>query len=201
MSALTGRACGAFGIRSRRSWPVTSTQGCLRTAKRTRRTYWCLVSPSRRKDASLDMVLMDYVVEHLTNPQETFMEISRILKPGGWLCCRTPNRNYYVSIISRLMPSRLQKQLVSAAQPGRKPEDIFQTAYLANSASALKKLLPAPRFSTYIYYYHPEPAYHFGKKWLLAVMVTLERWMPSSIYARIFLSLPGKKSKRFSPNV
>ena len=143
--------------------------------------------PLPYEDASLDIVLMDYVVEHLTNPQETFMEISRILKPGGWLCCRTPNRNYYVSIISRLMPNRLQKQVVSAAQPGRKPEDIFQTAYLANSPSALKKLLPAPTFSTYIYYYHPEPAYHFGKKWLLAVMVTLERWMPSSIYANIFV--------------
>jgi ubiquinone/menaquinone biosynthesis C-methylase UbiE len=81
-----------------------------------------LLLPGERlpyKDASFDMVLMDYVLEHLTAPEATVREVMRVLKPGGWLCCRTPNRRHYVSIVSRLIPERMQKRIVKAAQPDR----------------------------------------------------------------------------------
>src|SRR5208283_5040360 len=38
-----------------------------------------------------DLVTMTHVIEHLPTPVATLKEISRILKPGGFLFIRTPN--------------------------------------------------------------------------------------------------------------
>lgn len=40
-----------------------------------------------------DYVTMDQVIEHVTNPRETFQGIARILKPGGMVVLNTPNAN------------------------------------------------------------------------------------------------------------
>jgi len=38
-----------------------------------------------------DLVLCDNVLEHLEDPEGFFEEAGRVLKPGGYLCIRTPN--------------------------------------------------------------------------------------------------------------
>lgn len=41
-------------------------------------------------DASFDTVLCTEVIEHVPNPAQAFAEISRVLKPGGYLLLTTP---------------------------------------------------------------------------------------------------------------
>ena len=43
-------------------------------------------------DRSVDVVVTDWVLEHLESPVDVFRELHRILKPGGWICARTPNK-------------------------------------------------------------------------------------------------------------
>ena len=39
-----------------------------------------------------DVIVADYVLEHIEDTKEFFLEINRLLKPGGWLCARTPHK-------------------------------------------------------------------------------------------------------------
>jgi SAM-dependent methyltransferase len=111
-------------------------------------------------ESSVDLVLADYVFEHLENPTLTAREIARVLKPGGWLCARTPNRWGYIGLVSSLIPDSLQTWLVWKAQgSARSREDIFPTRYRLNSVSALEEHFPASDFEHYTYGYNPEPTY------------------------------------------
>jgi len=56
-----------------------------------------------------DLVLCDNVLEHLRCPQFFFKEAARVLKPGGFVCIRTPNVLSYVGLISRAIPNRSLK--------------------------------------------------------------------------------------------
>lgn len=60
-------------------------------------------------DASVDLIAMRSVVEHLADPSRVLAGFARILKPGGWLIALAPSRWYYASIIGRLMPGRLAR--------------------------------------------------------------------------------------------
>lgn len=47
------------------------------------------------EDATLDVVLMIRVVHHLPNPQKTFQEASRVLKPQGYLILEFANKIHF----------------------------------------------------------------------------------------------------------
>src|SRR5262245_32962760 len=54
--------------------------------------------------ASFDVVLSDYVMEHVRFPRLFLEEVFRVLKPGGSFFFRTPNRNHYVAQIAWWTP-------------------------------------------------------------------------------------------------
>lgn len=43
------------------------------------------------EDASVDLIVSDQTFEHLNGPYAAAGEITRVLRPGGWLCARTPS--------------------------------------------------------------------------------------------------------------
>ncbi len=47
------------------------------------------------KDGSFDLVVSNFVIEHLINPQKFFAESFRVLKSGGYFYCST---EYYISL-------------------------------------------------------------------------------------------------------
>jgi ubiquinone/menaquinone biosynthesis C-methylase UbiE len=46
-------------------------------------------------DASVDVITMNHVIEHLYHPLDDFKQMRRVLKPGGKLDIATPNPNGY----------------------------------------------------------------------------------------------------------
>lgn len=64
-------------------------------------------APLSLADASLDLVVTEWVAEHLPDPQRTFDELSRVIKPGGHLCIRTPNLWHYSRVAALIIPDRL----------------------------------------------------------------------------------------------
>ena len=54
-------------------------------------------------DGSFDLIISDYTFEHVANPDEVAKEFHRILKSGGWICARTPNKYSYISILTRMI--------------------------------------------------------------------------------------------------
>jgi len=111
------------------------------------------------EDSSVDLCLSDNVLEHLERPELFFREAKRVVKPGGYLCIRTPNVWSYVGIASRLIPNRFHASIASKVQDGRKEEDVFTTWYRCNTAGTMRKMLKAHGFNGVVYGYEAEPSY------------------------------------------
>jgi SAM-dependent methyltransferase len=111
-------------------------------------------------DASVDVIVSDYVFEHLSDPTLAARELSRVLRSGGWLCVRTPNRYGYVPIASHLTPDRLKTRVLLGAQKDRKEIDHFKTYYRLNTPRVLREAFPD--FQMTHYFWDAEPAYHGG---------------------------------------
>lgn len=110
-------------------------------------------------DASIDLALSDFVLEHLEEPPVFFCELHRVVKPGGFVCFRTPNRKSYVSIASRLTPNRFHARVASSVQGDRKHEDVFPTYYRCNTRRRITGLLKEHGFDACIHTINGEPSY------------------------------------------
>ena len=82
-------------------------------------------------DSTFDVVFADNVMEHLDAPSDVLSEIYRVLKPGGILLFKTPNKFHYMPIISRLTPLGFHRWFNRLRR--RKEIDTFPTRYLLNS--------------------------------------------------------------------
>jgi ubiquinone/menaquinone biosynthesis C-methylase UbiE len=95
-------------------------------------------------DETFDVVFADNVMEHLDDPRTVFGEINRVLKPGGALLFKTPNRSHYMPLIARWTPHGFH-QFVNRVR-GRDAEDTFPTLYLANSERQVKEIATVSGF-------------------------------------------------------
>jgi SAM-dependent methyltransferase len=110
-------------------------------------------------DGSVDLVVSDYAFEHVTDPAWAAAEIDRVLRPGGWLCVKTPNRWGYIGLAARAVPNRFHVRLLRRLQPGKPADDTFPTAYLLNTPRDLRRWFPPGRFRHVVWAADSEPAY------------------------------------------
>jgi SAM-dependent methyltransferase len=129
-------------------------------------------------DASIDVIVSDYTFEHVENPDQVSRELDRVLVPGGWICVRTPNRYGYIALANRWTPDRLADKVVRRAQQTRKHEDIFPAVYRLNTSAAFTKYFPPTGYDHHVIHWDPEPAYHFGSKWLYSVTLAIHSVTP-----------------------
>lgn len=139
-------------------------------------------------DASVDLVLSDHVFEHLGDPGAAAAELDRVLKPGGWICARTPSSGSMIAIGARMVPNRLHAKAIKRLQPGgREAEDVFPTRYRLNSHRALRKYFPPSRWSHHSYGWNSEPTYHLGSRLLVRVMAAAQALKPGHEKLLIFV--------------
>jgi SAM-dependent methyltransferase len=123
-------------------------------------------------DSSVDMVVSDWTFEHVNDSEWAALELDRVLRHGGWICARTPNRWGYVGIGARLVPNRHHVALLRRFQPQKAAHDTFPTSYTMNSHSDLRRLFPVEQYEHCTYAQNSEPGY-FGASlpaWRLARM-------------------------------
>ena len=134
---------------------------------------------------SVDLIVADYVLEHIDNPTEFFKQISDCLKSGGWFCARTPHKYSYVTLIASLVKNSLHSKLLSFVQPDRKEMDVFPTRYKLNQMKDIKSTFSDWENSSFIY--RAEPAYYFGNKLVFKVQSLLHRLIPAFACGNLFV--------------
>jgi SAM-dependent methyltransferase len=134
-----------------------------------------VVLPGQRlplDDGSIDLVVSDFTFEHVVDPAWTTGELNRVLRPGGWICARTPNRWGYIGLGARAVPNELHVSILRRLQPTKKPEDTFPTSYKLNTPKDLKRWFPVSSYEHYVHATDSEPAYA-GKSVLAARLTRL----------------------------
>ena len=135
-------------------------------------------------DASADVVVSDFVLEHLDQPDAFFAEAARVLKPGGFFCARTPNRWHYVPLLATLIPDRWHDRLIRRAQPER--EHAYPTRYRCNTRGALRRLMRRHGMDGTVLVMEGEPAYLKFSTLAYALGVLYQRWAPACVCSTLF---------------
>lgn len=134
---------------------------------------------------SVDLIVADYVLEHIDNPREFFTQIDNCLKSGGWFCARTPHKYSYVAIISCLVKNTFHRKLLKFIQPERKEIDVFPTRYKLNQMKNIKSTFS--HWANFSFIYRSEPAYYFGNRIIFKLQLLLHRIAPSFFCGNLFI--------------
>ena len=126
------------------------------------------------EDDYFDLVVSEWVLEHLKNPEKAFQEIYRVLKPDGKVVFLTPNAlNYNVWII-RTIPNRFHSFFTKKLY-GRKEEDTYPVYYKINSVMKITKILGSIGFKKCELILNGDPTYISFNRPLFAFAILLEK--------------------------
>ena len=138
-------------------------------------------------DASVDIVVADWVFEHLKDPKQFVSEMERIVRPGGWICARTVNKWGYVGVGARLLPNAIHRSVVRKLIPVAKVEDVFPTYYRLNTLRDIRRWFTPRTWENYAYLTNTTPRY-FGNSWLLFRLADLyHRVVPTVFSTDLFV--------------
>lgn len=131
------------------------------------------------EDNSIDLIVCNFVLEHIENPTEFFSEIQRVLRNGGFLCIRTLNLFGYIALAAKIIPNKYHSKVTTLVQESRKEDEVFPTVYKCNSFSKLKKYLKSSGFDYVVYGYEAEPSYLSFSTIAYFFGVLYQRYAPS----------------------
>ncbi len=97
------------------------------------------------RDASVDVIVARYVLEHVARPVAAFREMRRVLAPDGHLLLHTPNRWHYVALAATITPHAFHEWF--AARRGIDDLHAFPTHYRANDRRSLRAIADRTGFA------------------------------------------------------
>ena len=133
-------------------------------------------------DASFDIVVSVWVLEHLETPENVFAEVARVLKPGGHFVFLTPNALNPLVMGNRVgqLAPWLQKQLVSNVY-GRDGADTFAVRYRANTSSRIREMAAATGFEVAELKVIADPTYVAFNALLFKAAMLSDRMLPAGL--------------------
>ncbi len=136
---------------------------------------------------SVDLVIADYVLEHIEDIDEFFSNVNYVLKDGGWFCARTPHKYCYVVLASKFIKDFLHSSLLNYIQPDRKTRDVFPAFYKLNTMRDIKRRFDGWENRSYIF--KSDPAYYFGNKYIYKIQQFLHTHLPAVFSGNLFIFL------------
>jgi ubiquinone/menaquinone biosynthesis C-methylase UbiE len=142
------------------------------------------------EDNSVDLIIMDWVLEHINDTTKFYSEINRILKINAIICARTPNFYSYWVMCSKIIPRKMHELVIKKVQDNRKEIDVFPAFYKLNTLKDIKKKFE--KYENYIYLETPDPTYYFNNKIIYNIMQFLHKLLPKSLTSVLFVFLKKK---------
>ena len=136
-------------------------------------------------DGHFDMIVSDVTFEHLDDAGAAARELLRVLRPGGVICARTPNKYGYASLLTRMVPNWLHVRFLRRIQPGREAKDIFPTRFRLNSVRAVRRHFAGA--DVHWYRDSAEPAYYFGNGILYRLGLFAHKLLPDVLATSLCL--------------
>ncbi|MCF7995746.1 MAG: class I SAM-dependent methyltransferase [Chromatiaceae bacterium] len=138
-------------------------------------------------DSSIDLIVSDFVLEHVDDPKGYFAEVARVLKPGGLYCARTSNRIGYVGLAASLVPNRRHVQVLNRVQSDRAEVDVFPTRYRVNTVWSIRRTLRRAGLDGIAYGYEAEPSYLGFADWAYKLGKILHSITPGPLRTCLFV--------------
>lgn len=138
------------------------------------------------EDASIDICICDYVMEHVSDVDFFFSQLRRILKKGGAVCFRTPNKMGYVAAASSLIPNKMHAKVLKKVQTDRDEKDVFPVVYKCNTKKKFEHYFKEYGFDAHVYQYEAEPSYLRFSYISFAFGVFLNKLMPKAFKNTLF---------------
>lgn len=138
-------------------------------------------------DGSVDVIICEWVLEHVEHPKVFAREIDRVLRPGGWLCALTPNIVGYVGIGNLVFPDTLKDRLMRIVWPERPKEDAFPTFYRMNTLANIQRAFSDQKWSHHGYISNGTPKYHGGTTVGFALVSLLQWLMPPAMRTNLMV--------------
>ncbi|MFH1175235.1 MAG: class I SAM-dependent methyltransferase [bacterium] len=144
-SEILDIGCGrqAFGAefykKAKKRVGVDPDQEALNDNKLMDEKYCCDERNIPNSIGQFDVIIAQWVLEHMENPDKSFEEIERLAKPGGYFIFMTPNIYSPLILFSKICPIFLKKRF--RGKLGIKEEDTYPTCYRANSAAKINQIL------------------------------------------------------------
>ena len=145
-------------------------------------------------DGTFDLIVSDFVFEHIADPALVASELGRILRPGGWICARTPNKYCLISLVTRLIHNSRHSRILGVAQPERKSIDVFPTVFKLNTKRDIAAWFDPDTFDNFTYRYEAEPSYFFNNGYVFALMLLVNRLSPPVMKSGLFVFLRKKEA-------
>ncbi len=100
------------------------------------------------RDQSVDVIVADFLFEHLADPRAVAREAFRVLRRGGAVAFRTPNLFHYVALISVATPHWFHELVANRVRGLHRsqPNEIFETHYRMNTRRAVTRIFTQSGF-------------------------------------------------------
>ena len=144
-------------------------------------------APYPLDDGSIDLIVCEYVVEHVEDPAGFAREIDRILKPGGWFCALTPNKYGYVGLGNTIVPEKVKSRLMRSIWPERPEDDVFPTFYRLNTLGQFRQAFPAAQWEHHGYTSSVTPKYHGNRSTLFAAVSAFQAVAPAMFQTNLLV--------------
>lgn len=143
------------------------------------------------EDDFFDVIVSDVTFEHVEDAQGVARELTRVVRPGGYICARTPNKYGYVALATRLVPNRWHVPFLRRVAPIKQAQDVFPTRFRMNSVREIRRLFAG--CEVMFYRESASPSYHFGSGLIYALLLGLHKLLPNSLATSlcVFIRKPG----------
>lgn len=131
------------------------------------------------QDHSVDVIISVSTFEHITQPEAAIKEFLRILRPGGWVCASTPNKNGYIALGARLVPNKLHKRVLRWMQPQRPSLDVFPTAYRLNTRADVRAAFSSDDWDVIMFPWNNEPCYLEDNELAVRLLALVGKYAPN----------------------
>ena len=123
---------------------------------------------------TFDIIVCEWVIEHLQNPYLVFEEFLRVLKTDGVLIFITPNILNPLVLFSKLIPSNIKDKILKRLL-GVEEKDLFPLFLRCNSAFKINKITQKVGLKKEFLNTYPNPYYFKFNKILLSFIIYVER--------------------------